>query len=102
VGVPWAAPEAENLEREKLRDLFNFRHSPCSTPAEVALRACLAEVSLTKNATDAPFTELQRHYSERDLGGITWLNASDNYFNRLAKPLGQTSDELTGPAEPMR
>lgn len=54
--------------------------------------AYLEEVTLTKAASDDIFAELQRHYSARDIVEITWLNASENYFNLLAKPLGLTSD----------
>ena len=89
------AAQAQNLELAKLRDLFNFRQSPRFTLAEKALLAYLEEVTLTKTASDDVFAELQRHYSERAIVEITWLNASENYFNLLAKPLGLTSDELT-------
>ncbi|WP_310395584.1 carboxymuconolactone decarboxylase family protein [Hymenobacter sp.] len=89
------AAQEENLELAKLRDLFNFRQSLRFSAAEKALLAYLEEVTLTKTASDDVFAELQRHYSERDIVEITWLNASENYFNLLAKPLGLTSDELT-------
>lgn len=90
------AAQEQKLEVAKLRDLFNFRQSSHFSPAEKALLMYLEEVTLTKTASDDVFAELQRHYSERDIVEITWLNASENYFNLLAKPLGLTSDELTG------
>lgn len=89
----YAAQEA-NLEVERLRELLNFRQSARFTPAEKALLAYLEEVTLTKTASDDTFAELQRHYSDQYIVEITWLNASENYFNLMAKPLGLSSDEL--------
>jgi alkylhydroperoxidase family enzyme len=58
------------------------------------LLAYLEEVNFTKSATDETFAGLKKHYSEKEIVEITWLNATENYYNLLAKPLGLTSDEL--------
>ena len=56
--------------------------------------AYLEEVNFSKTATDETFDELQRYFSDKQIVEITWLNATENYFNLIAKPLGLISDGL--------
>jgi len=50
--------------------------------------------TFTKTATDQTFQELRKYFSEKQVVEITWLNATENYYNLMAKPLGLHSDEL--------
>ena len=79
---------------EKINKLPHFREDPAFTAAERAALAYVEEVSKTKTAGDATFEELRRHFSEREIVEITLLNAFENYYNLVNRPLGIESDGL--------
>lgn len=79
---------------EKIKKLARYRDDPAFTPAERAALAYVEEVSKTKTAGDATFEELRRHYSEEQIAEITVLNALENYYNLVNRPLGIESDGL--------
>ena len=83
-----------NLDNQKLIELLNFRTSDNFTEKEKALLSYIDEISMMKNATDETFNELKNHYSDEEIIDITWICATENYFNLLAKPLGISSDNL--------
>jgi alkylhydroperoxidase family enzyme len=86
--------QKENLELQQWKEFMNFRNSNKFSNKEKSLLAYLEEVNFTKNATDETFNDLKKYYSEKEIVEITWLNATENYYNLMAKPLGLTSDEL--------
>ena len=83
-----------NIEKEKLRDLLNFRTNNTYPEKEKAMLAYCEEVTLSKTCTDECFNELRKHFTEEEIIEITWLNAIENYYNYQAKPLGLISDGL--------
>lgn len=86
--------QKEHLELQQWKDFMNFRNSRSFSAEEKSLLAYLEEVNFTKTATDETFNELKKHFSEKEIIEITWLNATENYYNLMAKPLGLASDEL--------
>lgn len=86
--------EKEQLELQQWKEFMNFRNSDKFDPAEKALLAYLEEVNLTKTATEQTFDGLKSHFTDKQIVEITWVNASENYFNLMAKPLGLSSDGL--------
>lgn len=86
--------QKENLQFQKLRDIMNYKNSPNLTSKEKSLLAYIEEVNLTKTVSDETFEDLKKYFTEQEIVEITWVNASENYFNLMAKPLGLTSDEL--------
>jgi alkylhydroperoxidase family enzyme len=86
--------QKENVELQQWKEFVNFRNSDKFSDKEKSLLAYLEEVNFTKSATDETFAGLKKHYSEKEIVEITWLNATENYYNLLAKPLGLTSDDL--------
>lgn len=86
--------QKENLELQQWKEFMNFRNSAQFSAKEKSLLAYLEEINFTKSVTDETFTDLKNHYSEKEIVEITWLNATENYYNLMAKPLGLTSDEL--------
>jgi AhpD family alkylhydroperoxidase len=84
---------------EKLKKLLYYRTDPAFTPAERAALAYVEEVSLTKTASDSTFDELRRHFSDAQIAEITMLNAFENYYNLMNRPLGIESDGLCALAE---
>lgn len=91
--------EKAHLEKEKLRVLLNFRNEKVYSDSEKAALAYCEEVTLTKNCTEATFVNLRKHFSEKEIVEITWLNARTNYFNLQAIPLGLSSDGLSETAK---
>lgn len=86
-------------EKEKMafvtwKEFMDFRNSSRFTGKQKALLAYLEEVNFTKTATDNTFKRLQDHFSDKEIVEITWINATENYFNLMAKPLGLSSDQL--------
>ncbi len=79
---------------EKINKLPNYREDPAFTPAQRAALAYVEEVSQTKTAGDATFAELRRHFSDDQIAEITLLNAFENYYNLINRPLGIESDGL--------
>jgi alkylhydroperoxidase family enzyme len=84
----------ENIQLQEWKEFTNFRNSTRFSGKEKALLAYLEEINLTKTVTDESFENLQQHFSEKEIVEITWVNATENYFNLMAKPLGLTSDQL--------
>lgn len=83
-----------NLEIQQWTEFMNFRNSKKFSEKEKALLAYLEEINLTKSVTNETFANLKTHFSEKEIVEITWVNASENYLNLMAKPLGLPSDEL--------
>lgn len=79
---------------EKINKLPRYRDDSAFTAAERAALAYVEEVSRTKTASDATFEELRRHFSEEQIAEITLLNAVENFFNLVNRPLGIKSDGL--------
>jgi AhpD family alkylhydroperoxidase len=82
------------LGREKFAALADFRESGRFSERERAALAFAEEVTRSHAASDASFRELQKHFDERQIVELTWLNAIGNFFNLLAVPLGLESDGL--------
>ncbi len=86
--------QKESAEFTKWKEFMNFKNSDKFSNKEKSLLSYLEEVNFTKTATDETFNELKQYFSDKEIVEITWLNATENYFNLMAKPLGLTSDEL--------
>lgn len=84
----------QSVEFQQWQEFLNFRDSDKFTEKEKALLAYLEEVNFTKEATNETFTQLKKFYTEQEIVEITWVNATENYYNMMAKPLGLTSDNL--------
>ena len=83
-----------NPALQEWKEFLNFRNSPKFSEKEKALLAYLEEINLTKSVTDDAFAKLRTHFPEKEIVEITWVNASENYLNLMAKPLGLPSDGL--------
>ncbi|TGK34445.1 carboxymuconolactone decarboxylase family protein [Leptospira gomenensis] len=86
--------QKETVEFQKVKELMNFRVSNLYSEKEKALFLYLEEICLTKFVKDETFNGLRRFYDEKEIVEITWLSATEHYFNLLAEPLGMNSDEL--------
>lgn len=84
----------ENLGMEKFNALSEYQTSPLFSDRERAALAYAEEATRHKHVSDATFEELRKHFNDREIVEITWLNAFQNYTNLTNIPLEIESDGL--------
>jgi|SRR5579863_2873283 len=82
----------EHLGMDKFNALSEYRTSPLFSDRERAALAYVEEATRNKRVSDATFEALRKHFNEREIIEITWLNAVENYYNLINLPLGIESD----------
>jgi alkylhydroperoxidase family enzyme len=82
----------EHVPMEKLDALPDYRTSPLFSDRERAALTYAEEATRHKHVGDATFETLRRHFSEREIVEITWVNAVENLYNLINRPLGIESD----------
>jgi AhpD family alkylhydroperoxidase len=82
------------LGMEKFKALADFAASPHFSDAEKAALAYTEKITRREPVDDATFESLKKHFDERAIVELTWLNAVSNYYNLMAVPLGLESDGL--------
>ena len=82
------------LGMERFRDLLEFRTSPHFSERERAALAFTEEITRDRKASDATFEALRRHFDDRQIVELAWLNAVGNFFNFQAVALELESDGL--------
>lgn len=92
--IAYISQKDHDLELQQIRELLNYRESDQYTEKEKVLLTYLEEVTYTKTVNDETFNALKASFSEREIVEATWICATENYYNLMAKPLGLTSDEL--------
>jgi len=89
----YAAKESE--EQLALADaLPEYRTSPLFTDGERAALDYVSELTRDKSVRAGTFSQLARHYSERQICDIVWLVASEHIWNMTNIGLGVGSDGL--------
>ena len=99
VDIAKAVAVYQHMSLEKFEALPAYRTSPLFSERERAALAYVEEATRHKHVSDATFAELRRHFDEREIVEITWLNALENYYNLLNLPLEIESDGLCAIAE---
>ena len=89
----------EHMTMKKFNALSEYRKSPLFSGRERAALAYAEEATRFKRVSDATFEELRKHFSEREIAEITFVNAIENYFNLLNLPLEIESDGFCSLAE---
>jgi len=86
--------QQQKFDMRKIKELLNFQNSTTYSQTEKAVLHYVEQISTTKTATQEAFDDLKKFFNDKEIVEITWVCASENYFNMQAKPLGLTSDEL--------
>lgn len=94
VDIAKAHAKDRRLNTTKYDELLRFEESSVFSKAEKAALSYAEEVTLTKQASDSTFDRLRDHFNEREIIEITWLVASEHYYNLMNRPLNIGSDEL--------
>jgi AhpD family alkylhydroperoxidase len=84
----------ENKNLAKVDAVMDYRADLRFTARERAALAYAEEATRSKAVSDATFETLRKHFTEREIVEITWVNAFQNFFNLLNRPLGIGSDGL--------
>lgn len=82
----------EHVGMEKFNALSEYLTSPLFSGRERAALTYVEEITRQKRVSDATFEVLRRHFSEREVVEITWVNAIENYYNLINIPLEIGSD----------
>ncbi len=84
----------QELGVETFRALASYRTSELFDARERAALDYCAEITRSRSVSDETFATLRKHFDERQIVELTWVNAIGNFFNLLAVPLGMESDGL--------
>jgi alkylhydroperoxidase family enzyme len=99
VDIAKAAAIQQHMTLAKFDALPEYRTNALYSERERAALAYVEEATRHKHVSDATFEDLRRHFDEREIVEITWLNALENYFNLINLPLQIESDGLCALAE---
>jgi len=99
VDIAKAMAVQEHIPLEKFHALPEWRTSPLFSDRERAALAYAEEATRNKKVDDATFEELRKHFSERQIVELTFLNALENFYNLLNLPLGIEDDGLCAIAQ---
>lgn len=84
----------QRLGVEKFRALAGYRTSDLFDERERAALDYCTGITRDRTVDDETFAAVRRHFDEREIVELTWVNAIGNFFNLLAVPLGIESDGL--------
>ena len=99
VDIGQAVAIRSHLDMEKFKALSDFRTSPLFSERERAALAYVDEATRNKRVSEVTFDALRKHFNEREIVEITWLNAVENYYNLINLPLEIESDGLCALAQ---
>ena len=94
VDLAEADAEEHDVDIQKLRSVAEYADSGRFSAAERAALGYAEAVTEDVHVNDATFEALRDHFSEREIVEITWLCATENYWNRLTGPLNISPDGL--------
>lgn len=84
----------KQLGMEKFKDLQKFRDSAYFDEGERAMLAYVEEATKNKTVSEETFQDFSQHFSEEEMVEVTWLIATENYYNTLTIPFGIESDNI--------
>lgn len=93
-GQRWFVMHEAPERLPKLDALHDYRTSPLFSERERAALDFTTELTEQKHVSPETFSELSRHYSEREICEIVWLISSEHLYNLNNLGLGIGSDGL--------
>lgn len=87
VDIARAQAVMEGIGLDKFNDLPKWRTSPLFDDRERAALAYVEEATRNKTVCDATFETLRKHFDDREIVEITYLNAIENFYNLVNLPL---------------
>ena len=93
--IDLAQAEAENEKViEKYEQLLNYESADVFTDAEKAALKYVEQATVEKDVSEDVFQTVQQYFDDQEIVEMTWLNATQNYYNLINKPLNIGSDNL--------
>lgn len=89
----------EQRDLAKVDAVLDYRTDRRFTARERAALAYAEEATRNKGVSDTTFESLRQHFNDREIVEITWVNAFQNFFNLINRPLGIGSDGLCAIAQ---
>ena len=80
------------IDLQKFDALGEYRKSALFSERERAALAYAEEATRSRRVSDSTFAELRKHFDDREIAEITWINALENYYNLINIPLEIESD----------
>ena len=99
VDIARASAVLEHISLEKFQALPDWRSSPLYDDRERAALAYVEEATRSRRVSDATFATVRKHFSDREIVELTWLNAIENYYNLINLPLEIEADGLCAIAQ---
>ncbi len=84
----------KNIGLEKFYDLTNYQNSDKYSEKEKCIFQFVEKMTKEIVVDDDTYARLKRFCSDEEIIEITYVSASENYLNRILKPLKIGSDEL--------
>ncbi|WP_179862252.1 carboxymuconolactone decarboxylase family protein [Longibacter salinarum] len=94
IDIAQASAQDQGISIEKYDALLQYETSDVFSPRERAALVYVEEATRSTSVTDATFDALRTHFDDRAIAELTWLNAMENYYNLLNRPLNIGSDKL--------
>ena len=89
----------QHIGLDKFHALQDYKTNSRFTESERAALAYVEEATRNKRVSDDTFGALRKHFNDREIVEITWVNALENYYNLISIPLGIESDGLCAIAQ---
>ena len=84
----------KSISLDKFTNLMNFEDGNSFTVKEMAILTYVEEMTKNITVSDEIYGRLKEHCNDNEIIEITFVAATENYLNRLIKPLNIGSDEL--------
>lgn len=94
IDIAQADAQDQGVSIEKYDALLQYETSDVFSDRERAALAYVEEATRSTAVSDAAFDAVQSHFDDRAIAELTWLNAMENYYNLLNRPLNIGSDDL--------
>ncbi|MDZ7692074.1 MAG: hypothetical protein U5K69_13245 [Balneolaceae bacterium] len=79
---------------KKYEQLLNYESADEFNKAEKAALKFVEQATCNKEVSEEVFERVNRYFNDQEIVEMTWLNATQNYYNLINKPLKIGSDNL--------
>jgi AhpD family alkylhydroperoxidase len=86
--------QKKSISLDKFGSLLNFEDSNLFSVKEITILTYVKEMTENITVNDLIYEKLKSHCNDKEIIEITFVASTENYLNRLLKPLNIGSDEL--------
>lgn len=89
-----ASLEQQRVSDEKIDELMKFKESELFSESEKAALSYADEVTRNRQVDAGTFNRLKDYFDEQEIVEITMINAVENFYTMMNRPLNIGSDHL--------